>query len=339
MSGLVKGFLFAGAVALGACATQQPPQALMQARQVYQQAQSGPAAKYEPQQLKLASETLAQAEEAAKQDPASQRTYDLSYIALRRLETTMVRGNALESQAIRRRADQQLAAANARQEGMQTSEQLKSTQQQLTQAQEQLEAQRRQEEQAQAEAAELQKKLADVAKVSQEERGVVLTLSGSVLFPFGKSTLLPASKRSLDEVASALRRTPQQLTVEGHTDSVGTEQANQVLSERRAKAVVAYLANKGIPRDRMHAEGMGEDQPVADNATAEGRADNRRVEIVLVPNQENAVGGSGPAHTGGSGPSQTGESGPAHTGGSGPSQTGGSGPAPSGPAHTEPHHQ
>jgi outer membrane protein OmpA-like peptidoglycan-associated protein len=294
MNRIVKGLLIAGAGTLGACATPQPPPAaLLQARQAYQMASNGPAAKQEPEQLKQAQQTLNEAEEAAKQDPSSQKAYDLSYIALRRIETTMVRGNALESHAMRRRADQQLAAAMARQEGAQTSEQLRSTQAQLAQAQRELETQRMSQQQSQAQTQELAQQLADIAKVRREQRGIVVTLSGSVLFPTGKSTLLPASRRGLDEVAAALARTPQQMTVEGHTDSRGPEQMNQTLSERRANAVVAYLANKGIPRDRMHAEGMGEDQPVADNSTAEGRANNRRVEIVLIPNGENATGGSG----------------------------------------------
>ena len=73
------------------------------------------------------------------------------------------------------------------------------------------------------------------------------------------------------------------LTVEGHTDSRGTSSSNQELSQQRADAVRTYIISRGYPSDLIHAHGIGQDRPVADNLSAEGRANNRRVEIIIDP--------------------------------------------------------
>jgi outer membrane protein OmpA-like peptidoglycan-associated protein len=124
----------------------------------------------------------------------------------------------------------------------------------------------------------------------------VLTLSGSVLFATGKSTLLPTSKGRLNDVARALKEDPRSITIVGHTDSQGADEMNMKLSQARAESVRTYLTSQGVPADRVRAEGLGETQPVVDNGTAEGRANNRRVEIIL----ENAAGAK--ATTNGSAP-------------------------------------
>jgi outer membrane protein OmpA-like peptidoglycan-associated protein len=124
--------------------------------------------------------------------------------------------------------------------------------------------------------------LATLASVKEEERGLVLTLSGSVLFRSAESTLLSTSQVKLDQVASALLAIPaRNIIVEGHTDSQGAVAYNQGLSQRRADAVRDYLVQKGYPSDRIQAHGMGKGSPIASNSSAEGRANNRRVEIVL----------------------------------------------------------
>jgi OmpA-OmpF porin, OOP family len=101
-----------------------------------------------------------------------------------------------------------------------------------------------------------------------------------VLFDFNKSTLLPASDATLQSVANimAVDKTLK-LEVQGHTDNVGTDAYNQTLSEARAKAVVTWLTQHGVPADRLTAKGYGKTKPVADNGSDEGRAKNRRVEI------------------------------------------------------------
>ena len=124
--------------------------------------------------------------------------------------------------------------------------------------------------------------LAAIAAVKEEERGLVVTLSGSVLFRSAKSTLLSSAQVKLDQVAKALLAVrARNLIVEGHTDSQGSESYNQGLSQRRADAVRDYLVQKGYPADRIQTRGKGEGSPIADNASPEGRANNRRVEIVI----------------------------------------------------------
>jgi len=100
-------------------------------------------------------------------------------------------------------------------------------------------------------------------------------------FDTGKATLKPASEKVLGDVLSLLQAQPDwKMKIEGHTDSTGTKAGNMTLSQQRAAAVVAWLVKKGIPAERLTAVGFGDSKPVADNATDEGRARNRRVELV-----------------------------------------------------------
>lgn len=124
--------------------------------------------------------------------------------------------------------------------------------------------------------------LATLVAVKEEERGLVVTLSGSVLFRSAESTLLPPARVKLDQVANALLaiRT-RNLIVEGHTDSQGTDAYNRELSQRRADAVRDYLVQRSYPASHIQSRGQGEGSPIANNASAEGRANNRRVEIVI----------------------------------------------------------
>ncbi|MCO7629201.1 MULTISPECIES: OmpA family protein [Pseudomonas] len=110
----------------------------------------------------------------------------------------------------------------------------------------------------------------------------VITLSdaGNVLFDFDKSDLTPAAKAQLDTLMDKLRNADVvSIKVIGHTDSKGSDAYNQALSERRASSVAAYLLSQGLAPNKLTSEGRGESEPVADNATEEGRAQNRRVEL------------------------------------------------------------
>ena len=110
-----------------------------------------------------------------------------------------------------------------------------------------------------------------------------VVLNADTFFDFDKDTLKPEGRQVLDQVASQVDTINlETLIAVGHTDSIGTEQYNQGLSERRAASVKNYLVSKGIPADRIYTEGKGELNPVASNATREGRAQNRRVEIEIV---------------------------------------------------------
>ena len=124
--------------------------------------------------------------------------------------------------------------------------------------------------------------LSSLASLKEEERGLVVTLSGSVLFRSAEATLLPPARVKLDQVANALLAIrARNLVVEGHTDSKGTDAYNLNLSQRRADAVRDYLVQRGYPADHIQSRGQGEGSPIANNASAEGRANNRRVEIVI----------------------------------------------------------
>lgn len=104
----------------------------------------------------------------------------------------------------------------------------------------------------------------------------------NIFFETGKATLKPASNKNLNEVVKILQDNPDlQLDVEGHTDNSGVAEKNQTLSENRANAVKAYLVSKGIDESRLTSAGFGQDQPIADNKAAAGKAKNRRVELKL----------------------------------------------------------
>jgi OOP family OmpA-OmpF porin len=107
-----------------------------------------------------------------------------------------------------------------------------------------------------------------------------------VYFDFDRSDIRPDSRPVLDEAAeivTAARQDIEQLVVEGHTDAQGTDEYNQALSIRRAEAVFRYLINGGVPPELMRIEGYGESRPVASNEDEEGRAQNRRVELRVLP--------------------------------------------------------
>ncbi len=124
--------------------------------------------------------------------------------------------------------------------------------------------------------------LASLASVKEDSRGLIITLSGSILFRSAQSNLLPPAQVKLDQVAKALLAIPaRNLIVEGYTDSQGSESYNQGLSQQRANAVRDYLVQRGYPSERIQSRGKGEASPIADNASPEGRANNRRVEIVI----------------------------------------------------------
>jgi outer membrane protein OmpA-like peptidoglycan-associated protein len=122
------------------------------------------------------------------------------------------------------------------------------------------------------------------APITVIQRFVLTEQGRKVLFDFNKATLKPEAKKQLEGALQALREQPGvQVLVVGHTDSVGSDAYNMKLSQRRAESVATYLAQNGVARQNIRTEWHGKRQPVASNETAEGRAQNRRVELTLSP--------------------------------------------------------
>jgi len=135
-------------------------------------------------------------------------------------------------------------------------------------------------QEAQERAAKLEAQLAELSG-KKTDRGVVITL-GDVLFGFDKATLSAAAQNKVQKLASVLKQYPERnVLIEGYTDSIGKDEYNLLLSERRANAVKQALHNNGITDDRVRIRGYGKDFPLAPNDSAENRQINRRVEIVL----------------------------------------------------------
>jgi OmpA-OmpF porin, OOP family len=124
---------------------------------------------------------------------------------------------------------------------------------------------------------------ADASSIADElNKSGHMALYG-IHFETAKATILPDSESVLGEVAKMLQQNPDiKVSVEGHTDNVGSATSNQTLSEKRAQAVVAWLTSHGIEASRLSAKGWGSSKPVEDNTTEDGRAKNRRVELVKV---------------------------------------------------------
>jgi outer membrane protein OmpA-like peptidoglycan-associated protein len=267
-----------------ACATALPPEDLITARATYARASAGPAAALDPADMHTAAESLQMAETSFDKNGDTPGTRDLAYVADRRAQIAEARSGAIAANGQQQDTLNNMHAAE--------TSALATTSGQLGQANAQIalqgqalatETQRRKE--ADARAAKAAADLAAFASVKQETRGMVITLSGAVLFASNKWELLPSAQAKLGEVAQALTQQDGQskIIVEGHTDSQGGASFNQDLSQRRAQAVRDYLVTRGMAADRITSQGFGLTRPIADNGTAEGRADNRRVEIIVQP--------------------------------------------------------
>ncbi len=128
-------------------------------------------------------------------------------------------------------------------------------------------------------------------RVEETDRGLKLSFSSKVLFDFDKTNIKTSADKVLKEAVRILNAyVKHDLSIEGHTDSYGSDQYNQNLSERRAKAVAGYLIKEGVDRNRISTIGMGERVPVATNKTSAGREFNRRVEILILKNDKEKTG-------------------------------------------------
>lgn len=278
------------ALGLAGCAATPPSAQLVAARQAYEAAAQGPAGTVEPAYVLEAKNALKRAEAEHNDDPGSIDEQHLGYLAHRLSLVAMAKADATLARQEKERADRRYTEVLAAQKS-QAERQLEQQEQSLTERERQLAAATQQRLDAEQRLATAEQRLRAalaslerVANVQMEARGLVITLSGAVLFEFGKSELLPIAEEKLREVAGALREeldNGKVLVVEGHTDSIGSEQANQKLSQARAEAVRDFLVSEGIDAQKIEAVGKGETSPIVPNDSAEQRANNRRVEIIV----------------------------------------------------------
>jgi len=296
----VAAALLGTSMLLGGCASAPKTNAtLIMARDTVAQAQSNPnVTKYAPVELDKARKLLMNAEGAAKakgaDDPgashyaylATQTARVAEQRAMEQVATARVKAAEGERQQIllsARESDADRAIALARM----SQSQAEAARSQALAAQGEAQAAQLQLSQAQAESQRLTTELEDL-KASQTSRGIVLTL-GDVLFDTGRSELKPGAQRSIDQISQFLTQHPERrVQIEGFTDSQGTNEYNQVLSQRRADAVASAIIRRGVEADRVRALGYGEEFPVAGNDNAGSRQLNRRVEII-VSNDANAI--------------------------------------------------
>lgn len=280
---------------LAGCASTPAPRELVTARAAYQHAESGEASRLTPAELHEARVALDSAERAYKEDEDATR--DLAYVAERKAQLAEALAGTLSarqaSETARRNVKELKAKQLQRAQGelAQASGQLANERQELAMsgqklavASQALEREKQARAEAEQRARDALAKLAVAAAlaVKEEPRGQVITLPEGVLFEFGKDKLRPTSQDKLGQVAEALKsQEDHKIVIEGHTDSVGTDEANLGLSQRRAKAVRDFLVARGVGAEHITATGVGEARPIADNASPEGRANNRRVEIIV----------------------------------------------------------
>lgn len=268
------------------CAEVLPPKELKDARAAYKTTSEGPAGKESLVELHSAKQSLDAAEAAFKDKGDDQDTRDKSYIAIRKAE--FASASARTTVAAREKKEAEVEGQKFQGDTLKkTQAELANTQNVLSKTQDELKREAAARAEAEKRAAQAMADLQKIAAVKKEDRGMVITLSGGVLFQTDKSDLLPGAMAQLNQVGEALvRNSPDsRITVEGHTDNQGQAAHNQELSQKRAESVAMYLRSRGIAPDRVTAAGKGADKPIADNKTIEGRAQNRRVEIIVEPSK------------------------------------------------------
>jgi outer membrane protein OmpA-like peptidoglycan-associated protein len=294
---LASFFIVLTGCSLAGCSSALPPKELIDARTAYDRAKDGIAKELAPADLDTAKQSLRKAEQAFQDDPESQKTKDLSYVAHRKALLAEI--DAQIEEADRKRAQLEKDYQTLRDSELERQRlALENGKAALNKSQAELDAEKKAREEAEKarllaekDKADLEKQLQaalkslkEIAEISEEKRGVVITLSGGVLFITGKFDLLPIAKDKLNQVAAALKdQGYPPIRIEGHTDNVGSAEDNKKLSQQRADSVKDQLVSQGYPASKITTVGWGAEHPVADNGSPEGRANNRRVEIIVNP--------------------------------------------------------
>jgi outer membrane protein OmpA-like peptidoglycan-associated protein len=263
-----------------ACGSSGPTKQLVEARQTMQIAKATGTEQLAPMRMNDAEQALAQAERAHKDDPGSNTEANLAYVAKRRTQIAMAGGKMVSSMKTEAALNQEYQAR---------LEQTSRSQRQALREQ----ALERQQESTADRGEEALERLDEVATVKHEKNGTVITLSGAALFQTGSDSLSDEAQQNLDKVARALQQQSKdtKVTIEGHADTTGNTKANEELSKRRADAVRSYLTQRGVDGAMLASIGRGTEDPVASNATDDGRASNRRADIeVKLPEEQQQPG-------------------------------------------------
>ena len=287
------------------CATTGPTPELIDARRAYDEARQSNAATYSPDKLLSAKQALERAEKAHSNDAGSFEETSLAYVAQRRAQYASVFGTyekdrrdqaqaeqayKVKQDTLRRNAEQQ--ATDAQRSLAATWDNLSSARKEIAAQQTQIQKSKADLDKSKAELDAAMASLSKIAQVKEEQRGVVITLDGQVLFVTGKAELLPIARDRLNQVAQSLKDLDDDklVSIEGFTDSRGADDMNLKLSQDRANSVRDYLVSQGVKTEKLRAVGRGEASPVASNESPEGRANNRRVEIVIQSSAQAAAG-------------------------------------------------
>lgn len=293
--------LLAGSVALGSCATTRSTPELAAARANVTQAANDPLAREAAGvRLRKAQDALAQAEQASSTDVVRQQSYLASLnaqIAMEQIKEVRARKEIEQGEADRNRvllaartreanvaqgnAERARAEAAAQQAQAQSAQaQAQSALADAQSAQAQAAAARNEADAARAETERLKKEMTDL-QMKQTERGMVLTL-GDVLFDTGQAALKPGAQVTIGRLGEFLgNHADFKVLIEGHTDSIGSDEYNIALSQRRAQSVADALVGRGVDSARVRTRGLGKHYAVATNDNAAGRQQNRRVEVVF----------------------------------------------------------
>jgi outer membrane protein OmpA-like peptidoglycan-associated protein len=304
----IAGLIASGALA-SACAS-GPSKQLVSAREAYSQLSTSEATLTVPASVLEAKQALERAEREHEENANSFRERSLAYVAERKAQLAASEADRHAAQQRIESADQRYIAVQqelrreARDDLSATQEQLRNVRerlanlkdtasergQQLRATAAELEARERQLQDAREKRLEAERRLADakarleeVASFKQEPERMVITLDGAVLFRTGQSQLIPTARVKLDRVADMLKAQEHDgpVIIEGHTDSVGSDESNLQLSQARANSVREYLLTRGVDPARLQAIGRGEEHPIASNDDPDGRANNRRVQIII----------------------------------------------------------
>jgi len=266
--------LILSSVLLAACATAPvAPSGAADARSKLDAMQSN------PEVVRHARVELREAEESVRlaEQPLSSKQAELGqhrvYMADRMVDIAEAKADTRKAESDRELLGEQRAAAR-----------LASRTREVDRAQANAQSARRTQAEATAlsarETEALQRQIGDL-QAEATERGLVLTL-GDVLFATGSAEIQGGSNRNLEKLVSFLNEYPERgVQIEGHTDNVGSAAFNQALSLQRAESVRRYLTERGVQNRRLAVSGIGLEQPIADNGTATGRQQNRRVEVII----------------------------------------------------------